>query len=122
MSITRTKKVSEDAHEYRWFHDKIQEAAMSMVPKEDIHSFGGKVGRVLIRHLDDKDLEEAIFTAVNLLNEDPPKENEAECIKLATFNLRAAKKASHYPLLLVPQNMQGKESSYYRPRLGNANT
>ena len=89
------EKVDERASKYRWIHDKIQEAAMSMVPKDDRSSFGGRVGRALVSQLNVKELEEAIFTAVNLMNEDPPTESEEECIRLATFNLHAAKKASH---------------------------
>eukprot|EP00567_Pseudictyota_dubia_P000302 CAMPEP_0197467456 /NCGR_PEP_ID=MMETSP1175-20131217/65574_1 /TAXON_ID=1003142 /ORGANISM="Triceratium dubium, Strain CCMP147" /LENGTH=936 /DNA_ID=CAMNT_0043003525 /DNA_START=295 /DNA_END=3101 /DNA_ORIENTATION=- len=89
------EELDNDASTYRWTHDKIQEAAMSLVPKDERSSFGGRVGRALVSHLNDKDLDEAIFTAVNLLNEGQQTENEEERISLAAFNLRAAKKASH---------------------------
>ena len=83
---------------YRWIHDKIQEAAMSLVPADERSLFGGRVGRALVSRLDVKELEDAIFTVVNLLNEDASKAHDnhspADSIKLATFNLRAAKKST----------------------------
>lgn len=88
------EKINEEASKYRWIHDKIQEAAMSLVPEEDRGSFGGRVGRALVSQLNINDLEESIFTVVNLLNEDSRTESEDQRTKLATYNLRAAEKAS----------------------------
>ena len=44
--------------------------------------------------LEEKELDEAIFTVVNLLNEDQGVRSDDEKVNLATFNLRAAKKAA----------------------------
>jgi predicted ATPase len=80
---------------YRWVHDKVQEAAMSLLPKEKQVSLQFEVGMSLLRNLNEKELEAAIFIIVNLLNI-PSGSIPLESIKsfeLAELTLLAAKNA-----------------------------
>eukprot|EP00980_Cylindrotheca_fusiformis_P026080 scaffold15311_cov136-Cylindrotheca_fusiformis.AAC.2 len=76
-------------NEYRWVHDKVQEAAMSlsdMVSPE----FQFQIGNALYHSLDADGLEEKLFDVVDLLN----KGQVSKRYKFAELNLRAAKKAT----------------------------
>jgi predicted ATPase len=81
--------------EFKWSHDKIQEAVLTLVPDEEQSMFGQKVGQILVSHLANKDLEVALFSAINLLNEGSSVEamGEMRRIELAELNLRAGQKA-----------------------------
>ena len=78
---------------YRWVHDKVQEAAISLVPSEELPILKAQVGKILVRELDDKHLDSYIFTIVNLLHEGGVPEDEPERVQLAKLSLRASKKA-----------------------------
>ena len=99
---------------YRWVHDKLQEAAMDLVPSHEQTSFCRHVAEILCTQLTDKELESAIFVVVNRFNEGGPAGNlslkkskrkkkhaaaaaaamvQQKQIELAKLNLRAAKKA-----------------------------
>lgn len=81
---------------YRWVHDKIQEAAMDLVEAPDELSFlRYRMGCILLRSLDEDELNKMIFIVTNLLNEDI-----GSCwttgdlpFEIAEMNLRAGKKA-----------------------------
>ena len=79
---------------YRWIHDKVQEAAMSLVPSEELPTLKAQVGRILVNKLDDLDLNSYIFTVVSLLHEGDMLGEEEERIQLASLSLQAAKKAA----------------------------
>lgn len=79
---------------YRWVHDKVQEAAISLVPPDELPSLKALVGKILVKELDDKILQSYIFTVVNLLHEGVHPEEEPERIQLAELSLRASKMAS----------------------------
>jgi predicted ATPase len=80
---------------YRWVHDKIQEAAATLVPADERVSFNCRVGGVLVNRLSEKELDAAIFSAVDLLNEgDTNHMDEKRRIELAGLNLRAGQKAN----------------------------
>ncbi|CAJ1928241.1 unnamed protein product [Cylindrotheca closterium] len=74
--------------EYRWVHDKVQEAAFSL---SDLvtPSFQCALGVCLFQGLEDSQLEKQLFDVVDLIN----KGNAIESLELAELNLRAAKKA-----------------------------
>ena len=78
---------------YRWVHDKVQEAAISLVPSEELPILKAQVGKILVRELDDKHLDSYIFTVVNLLHEGGVPEDEPERVQLAKLSLQASKKA-----------------------------
>eukprot|EP00980_Cylindrotheca_fusiformis_P025746 scaffold14558_cov137-Cylindrotheca_fusiformis.AAC.11 len=73
--------------EYRWVHDKVQEAALSLsgvVTPE----FQFAIGTALFNSLHARDLEEQLFDVVDLINKGRAKRHE-----FAKLNLRAAEKA-----------------------------
>ena len=81
--------------QYRFVHDNIQEAALSLV--DDPHRLAHlktSVGRILVSGLDERGLEAHLFPAVNLLNEGVPPTSPEQRIDLAALNLRAAQKAT----------------------------
>jgi predicted ATPase len=77
---------------YRWVHDKVQEAAMSLDTEEKMQEFKLDIGEILLRELSKTELRAAIFVVANLLNakeaSDPAKRT-----KIAELNLDAAEKA-----------------------------
>jgi predicted ATPase len=82
---------------YSWNHDNIQEAALSLVPECDRGAFAANVGRILLSHLDEKDLDCAIFVVANLLNEGDEAlvdaDNGKARMELARLNYEASRKA-----------------------------
>lgn len=88
-------EVEPDGTKYRWIHDKVQEAAISLVAEDELPGLKAHVGRILVSELDEKDLDPYIFTVVNLLHEGGTPDKESERIKLAELCLRASKKASN---------------------------
>jgi predicted ATPase/GAF domain-containing protein/anti-anti-sigma regulatory factor len=79
--------------QYRFAHDKIQEAAYSMIPSEERAAFHLRIGRLLHKELD-RDDRQGLFDLVNHLNsagdliQDP-----GERIEVARLNLRTAERA-----------------------------
>lgn len=72
--------------EYRWLHDKIIEAVLSLMDPQDLAALQHRIGQTLVNTLDPKTLELSLFMVVDLLNRgtDP---------NLSNLNLLAAKKA-----------------------------
>lgn len=82
--------------QYRWVHDKIREAAMSLIPEDKVESFKFQLGQNLLSQLSDSQVERFIFVVVNLLNcHDEPSlaGDSTEAPKIAKLNLRAANRA-----------------------------
>jgi predicted ATPase len=87
---------SNPAHpSYSWCHDKIQEAALALVPESEQASFAAKVGKSLYTQLDRKDLDSAVFVVVNLLNggDDTLIKDDKARLDLAQLNYEASRKA-----------------------------
>ena len=83
---------SEDS--YRFLHDRVQEAAYSLIPEDGRAQAHLRIGRLLAAHTSPHDREERIFEIVNQLNRGSalirsPDEKE----QLAEFNLIAGKRA-----------------------------
>jgi len=86
-------ETEQDGTSYRWVHDKVQEAAMSLVPSGELPSLKAQVGEILVNELGDKGLDKYIFTVVSLLHEGATPVAESERIQLAQLSLQASKKA-----------------------------
>ncbi|KAL3939929.1 MAG: hypothetical protein SGBAC_005438 [Bacillariaceae sp.] len=99
---TRTKPVSSllpmlvadnifeqaEKQQYRWVHDKLQEAALSFLgTRRD--TFQLDIGKTLYYGLTKEQVEEDLFTIVDLINNG----NELKRPEFASMNLRAAEKA-----------------------------
>lgn len=79
---------------YKFLHDRIQQAAYSLIPADDRATIHARIGRLLFSHCSSTNQEERIFEIVGHLNAgsglivDP-----AERIDLAGLNLIAGRKA-----------------------------
>jgi len=73
---------------YRWVHDKVQEAALALEEAQRA-SFQFEIGRALLMSLPEKQLEDELFSVVDLLNRSSGKRS----LDYAALNLRAANKA-----------------------------
>ena len=79
---------------YTFLHDRVQEAAYSLIPQEARAQTHLRIGRLLAKHVAPEEQEEAIFEIVNQFNRGAslvtlPEERE----KLAELNLMAGKRA-----------------------------
>jgi len=83
-------------HAYKFLHDRIQQAAYSLVPEErraDVHLC---IGRVLASRTAPEDLEEKIFEIVNQLDRGAAViHSREERERVAALNLIAGKRARH---------------------------
>ena len=80
--------------EYKFAHDRIQQAAYSLIPQAEKQAVHRRVGHRLLQNLPTEDREQNIFDIVNHLNAGRGLiEQQTEQEELATLNLRAGKKA-----------------------------
>jgi PAS domain S-box-containing protein len=86
--------VVQNGGEFRFLHDRVQEAAYLLTPAVDRAAVHAQIGRLLRRHVPERDFDERIFDIVTHLNAgaavivDP-----AERVDAAGMNLRAGSKA-----------------------------
>ena len=79
---------------YRFVHDRVQEAAYSLIPADQRAAAHLRIGRLLAAHTPPEKREEAIFEIVNQLNRGAALINARdEREKLAELNLIAGKRA-----------------------------
>jgi PAS domain S-box-containing protein len=79
---------------YRFAHDRIEEAAYSLIPEESRGEIHLGIGRRLMSAMSANELAENIFDVVNQLNRGAPLVSDRrERQQLAELNLRAGKKA-----------------------------
>ncbi|BAY11779.1 trifunctional serine/threonine-protein kinase/ATP-binding protein/sensor histidine kinase [Calothrix sp. NIES-2098] len=79
---------------YRFFHDRVQQAAYSLIPDEQKQHTHLKIGKLLLANLNAAEREEQIFAIANQLNFGLPLiTDKLEREQLARINLQAAKKA-----------------------------
>jgi len=79
---------------YKFLHDRVQQAAYSMIPENQKKATHLKIGKLLLHQYAEKSLEENIFDIVNQLNmgvEFMAQQSEKD--ELANFNLIAGRKA-----------------------------
>ncbi len=79
---------------YRFVHDRVQEAAYALIPKASRAETHLRIGRLLLAHTSEEELEEAIFRIVSQVNRAVTLiSSPDECEKLARLNLLAGKRA-----------------------------
>lgn len=90
----RLELVERMARHYRFAHDRVQEAAYSLIPKELRPEAHLRIGRLLGAHTSSEERDEAVFELLNQLNRGAtlitsPGERE----RLAELNLLAGKRS-----------------------------
>ena len=81
---------------YRFIHDRVQEAAYSLIPEEGRAAAHLRIGRLLAAHTPPEEREEAIFELVNQLNRGAALITEQEeREQLAELNLIAGTRAKN---------------------------
>ena len=84
-----TKKI-----DYKFAHDRIQNAAYSLIPEKERPRIHLKLGRIILANTPADHLDDEIFEIVNQLNLAPGLvSNGKEQVELAEMNLRAGKRA-----------------------------
>jgi predicted ATPase/signal transduction histidine kinase len=79
---------------YRFLHDRVQQAAYSLIPESDKQKTHLKIGRLLLNSSSDSEIDDNIFEIVNQLNIGINLLTDSlEKIQLAQFNLIAGQKA-----------------------------
>ncbi|SIO47501.1 PAS domain S-box-containing protein [Bradyrhizobium erythrophlei] len=90
----RTGLVLHSEGAYRFLHDRVQEAAYSLIPEDTRASAHLRIGRLLAAHTPPEKREETIFEIVNQLNRAGALVSlQDERYQLAEFNLIAGKRA-----------------------------
>ena len=80
--------------EYRFLHDRVQQAAYSLIPEAQKKATHLKIGQLLLENTAKDEIESNIFDIVNQLNVGIDKiSTQAEKDKLAILNLIAGRKA-----------------------------
>ena len=94
FEAVRAEMVERQEGSYRFIHDRVQEAAYSLIPEAQRADAHLRIGRLLATHTPSEKRDEAIFEIVNQLNRGAKlvtSQDEKE--QLAEFNLIAGKRA-----------------------------
>ena len=90
----RTGLVFQSEESYRFLHDRVQEAAYSLIPKELRAEAHLRIGMLMAAHTSPDKLEEGIFEVVNQLNRGAHLTTSiAERERIAELNLIAGRRA-----------------------------
>ncbi|NER04385.1 MAG: hypothetical protein F6K17_18115, partial [Okeania sp. SIO3C4] len=81
---------------YKFSHDRVQQAAYSLIPEAEKKQVHLQIGRLLLKNLEKDELQNKIFDVVNQLNQGSSLITEQwEKDELAKLNLQAGKKAKN---------------------------
>jgi PAS domain S-box-containing protein len=79
---------------YAFLHDRIQEAAYTLIPEGDRAGAHLRIGRVLLATMSEDQLDEHLFDVVNQLNRGSGRlADQSEREEFAAFNLRTGRRA-----------------------------
>jgi predicted ATPase/signal transduction histidine kinase/tRNA A-37 threonylcarbamoyl transferase component Bud32 len=79
---------------YKFLHDRVQQAAYSLIPDSDKQLIHLRVGRLLLKSATPDRLEDRLFDVVNAMNIGSAlMTDRTECLLLAQLNARAGSKA-----------------------------
>lgn len=79
---------------YRFLHDRVQQAAYMLIAPSERNSTHLRIGRLLLKHMPESQLQDNIFEVVNQLNYGLSlMENQSERDELAKLNIIAGKNA-----------------------------
>ena len=88
------KRQLNDSPTYRFLHDRVQQAAYSLLPDEDKQRIHLSVGQALLDRYGDENVDEVVFDIANHLNLAASFSSAGgNLAQLAEINLRAGKKA-----------------------------
>jgi predicted ATPase/signal transduction histidine kinase/tRNA A-37 threonylcarbamoyl transferase component Bud32 len=91
---TRTGLILRQESTYRFLHDRIQQAAYSLIPQEHRAQVHLALGRVLLMRMTADQLADHLFDVANQLNRGAPLLiGRDEKVQVATIELRAGQKA-----------------------------
>ena len=79
---------------YRFQHDRVQQAAYSMIAPDKRQELHLSIGRLILHHTNEEKMDDVLMDVVGHLNEGRALVNDpSECKQLATLNLKAGTKA-----------------------------
>ncbi len=93
-SLGGVREETNTAVEYKFLHDRIQQAAYSLIPETHRQNIHQQLGQMLLQNTPEAQREEKIFDIVNQLNQAIDLiAHQSEAVELAQLNLMAGKKA-----------------------------
>ncbi|MHC5736223.1 trifunctional serine/threonine-protein kinase/ATP-binding protein/sensor histidine kinase [Nostoc sp.] len=99
--------------DYKFLHDRVQQAAYSLIPTNQQQQVHLKVGKLLLHNTDKAQLEEHIFDIVNHLNAGESLIVEtAERYELAELNLKAGQRAKSSSAFVTALKLLATGMSY----------
>ncbi|MGB3532624.1 MAG: AAA family ATPase [Microcoleaceae cyanobacterium] len=94
LALTEGELVDEELPEYKFVHDQVQQAAISLITPLNKPKIHHKIGKILLKNTDIQKQQEQIFDIVNQLNLGRSLiSSQSEIEQLLHLNLEAGKKA-----------------------------